>query len=140
MQIALIIIAIILAIVLIACIIATWVKKNKVMEEIKSREASGVVVKDETRYSKETTITSKDGNQEVSFLPNDIILKPRQPEIVSKKGNIKPGKYTILSTKEGETKFNLRINNNVKILNHSDEIVLIDGEEVSSTTTTLILR
>ena len=82
----------------------------------------------------------EEGNQNVSYVQNDIILQPRKMVTVDKKGVIKPGKYTVLSAYENEDTFNIRIGLYVKEYKHGQSIVLAEGDEICPTSSTIILR
>ena len=131
------------ALVVILCIVIISVKSakaKKIREEEKSREVEGVIVKRNVRYSEDATIVNKDGEQNVTFIKNDIILQPRKMVTVSTKGPIKPGKWTVLSAYGNETTFNIRIGLYVKEYKHGEEIILAEGDEICPTSTTIILR
>ena len=125
------------------CIVLVSVKSykaKKTREEEKTREVDGVIEKKGVRYSEDATITDKNGDQNVSFVQNDILLKPRKMVTVSSKGPIKPGKWTVLSAYGNQDTFNIRIGLYVKEYKHGQEIVLAEGEEICPTSTTIILR
>lgn len=129
-------------IVLITSIITIrkMVKKSKDKKDSKSRMVEEVVEKDGVRYTPDAEIVDKDGNQNVSYVQNDIVLQPRKMVKVDKKGVIKPGKYTVLSAYENEDTFNIRIGLYVKEYKHGQTIVLAEGEEICPTSSTIILR
>ncbi|MBQ7466738.1 MAG: hypothetical protein IJS74_01550 [Clostridia bacterium] len=120
--------------------IKKMVKKNKEKKESKSRQVEDVVEKDGVRYTPDAEIVDKEGNQNVSYVKDDIVLQPRKMVKVDKKGVIKPGKYTVLSAYENEGTFNIRIGNYVKEYKHGESIVLAEGEEICPTSSTIILR
>ncbi len=131
------------ALIVVLCIVLVCVKsaKNKKKRaEIKSREAEGVVEKHGVRYSQDATIVDENGDQNVSFVKHDIILQPRKMVQVSSKGEVKPGKWTVLSAYGNEDTFNIRIGLYVKEYKHGQEIVLAEGDEICPTSTTIILR
>ena len=134
--------AIIAAVVIIMLVAAIRVYKNnnaRRLEE-KSREVEGVILKHGVRYTPKATIVDKEGNDTVSFVKHDIIIKPRKSVKVSRNGDLKPGKWTVLASNEEETAFNIRIGNYVREYKHGQEIVLAEGDEVTPTSTTIILR
>ena len=61
-------------------------------------------------------------------------------ELIGKNIYVKPGKYTMLATKDDEEKFNVRIGVYVKEYSHAQEIVLAEGEEITAVSTDIILR
>ena len=80
------------------------------------------------------------GNDNVTYIKGDIIIKPRKVAKVGKHADIQPGKWTILATNDKATTFNVRIGNYVQEYKHGQEIVLSEGDEVCPTSTTIILR
>ena len=132
---------IILAIVIAFIVsIAKTVKKAKIRAEEKTREVDEVVEKHGVRYTPEATIVDEKGNDNVTFIKGDIVIKPRKVMKVGKGLDIKPGKWTILATNEKATTFNVRIGNYVQEYKHGQEVVLSEGDEVCPTSTTIILR
>lgn len=123
-----------------AVTIKKMVVKHKAKADSKNREAEEVVTKDGVRYTPDAEIVEKEGNMNLSYVKNDIILQPRKVVVVDKKGQIKPGKYTVLSAYENEETFNIRIGLYVKEYKHGQEIVLVQGDEICPTSSTIILR
>ena len=116
-------------------------KKRKIQAEIASREVDDdVFEKRGIRYTDDMTIVDKDGDLNISYGKHDCLLKQNQTYIADKKGYVHPGKYTILSTKEGEESFNIRIGVYVKEYHHGQEVVLTPGEEITPVSTDIILR
>lgn len=113
---------------------------GKKRAEEKTREVGDVKIKKGVRYTPEATIVDKAGNEMVTYLQGDIIIKPRKSMKVGKGGQIKPGKWTVLASNETHTTFNIRIGNYVQEYKHGQEIVLADGDEICPTSTTIILR
>ena len=114
-------------------------KYTKLLKGMKEREVDAVNVKKGVRYTIDQTVVDEEGNMNVSFGQNDIVLKPRKTVKVGK-GGIKPGKYTVLGTHADEDKFNIRVSGYVKEYKHNEEIVLADGDEITAVSTTIILR
>ena len=56
------------------------------------------------------------------------------------KGGIKPGKWTVLASNDSHTTFNIRVGNYVQEYKQGQEIVLVEGDEICPTSTTIILR
>ena len=123
---------------IIGSIIST-VKKAKIRAEEKTREVDEVVIKHGVRYTPDATIVDEKGNDNITFIQGDIIIKPRNKMLVGK-GGIKPGKWTILSSNDATSVFNVRIGNYVQEYKHGQEIILSEGDEISPTSTTIILR
>lgn len=120
--------------------VISTVKKSRIRAEEKTREVDDVVVKHGVRYTPEATIVDEKGNDNVTYIKGDIIIKPRKVAKVGKHADIQPGKWTILATNEKATTFNVRIGNYVQEYKHGQEIVLSEGDEVCPTSTTIILR
>lgn len=116
------------------------VRKARIRAEEKTREVDDVVVKHGVRYTPEATIVDEKGNDNVTYIKGDIIIKPRKVAKVGKHADIQPGKWTILATNDKATTFNVRIGNYVQEYKHGQEIVLSEGDEVCPTSTTIILR
>jgi hypothetical protein len=115
------------------------IKKAKIRAEEKTREVDEVVVKHGVRYTPEATIVDEKGNDNITYSQGDIIIKPRNKMPVGK-GGIKPGKWTILSSNDATSVFNVRIGNCVQEYKHGQEIILSEGDEICPTSTTIILR
>ena len=133
----------IIAVIVIAMLIAAikiFKENNARRLEEKSREVDGVVIKRGVRYTPKATIVDQKGNDSVSYIKNDIIIKPRKSVKVDKHSDLKPGKWTILASDERATAFNVRIGNYVREYKHGQEIVLAEGDEICPTSTTIILR
>ena len=115
------------------------IKKAKIRAEEKTREVDEVVVKHGVRYTPEATIVDEKGNDNITYIQGDIIIKPRQKMPVGK-GGIKPGKWTVLASNDATSVFNIRIGNYVQEYKHGQEIILSEGDEICPTSTTIILR
>ncbi len=115
------------------------IKKAKIRAEEKTREVDEVVVKHGVRYTPEATIVDEKGNDNITYIQGDIIIKPRNKMHVGK-GGIKPGKWTVLASNDATSVFNIRIGNYVQEYKHGQEIVLSEGDEICPTSTTIILR
>ena len=120
--------------------VISTIKKSKIRAEEKTREVDEVVVKHGVRYTPEATIVDEKGNENVTFVQGDIIIKPRKTVKVGKHEEIRPGKWTILASNDKATTFNVRIGNYVQEYKHGQEIVLSEGDEICPTSTTIILR
>ena len=116
------------------------IKKAKIREEEKSREVDDVIEKHGVRYTPEATIVNKDGTENVTYVKGDILIKQRNVKLVGKHEDIKPGKWTVLSTNENVQKFNIRIGTYVEEYHHGQEIILSEGDKISPTSTSIILR
>lgn len=132
-----------IALVIVVPIIVSIVnilRNAKKRAEEKTREVDEVVEKHGVRYSPEATIVDEKGNENVTYIQGDIIIKPRQKMLVGKGGQIKPGKWTILASNDSLTTFNVRIGNYVQEYKHGQKVVLAEGDEICPTSTTIILR
>ena len=116
------------------------VKKNKEKKASELKQAEGVIEKGGVRYTPDAEIVGDDGEVNISYVKQDVILQPRKVVVVDKKGAIRPGKYTVLSAYENEDSFNIRIGLYVKEYKHGQEIVLAEGDEICPTSSTIILR
>ena len=132
---------VIIAVIVIAILgsVIGTIKKAKIRAEEKTREVDEVVVKHGVRYTPEATIVDEKGNDNITYIQGDIILKPRQKMHVGK-GGIKPGKWTVLASNDATSVFNVRIGNYVQEYKHGQEIILSEGDEICPTSTTIILR
>ncbi|MBR7172645.1 MAG: hypothetical protein IKD36_02505 [Clostridia bacterium] len=128
----------VIALTILGSIIGT-IKKAKIRAEEKTREVDEVVIKHGVRYTPEATIVDEKGNDNITYIQGDIIIKPRNKMHVGK-GGIKPGKWTVLSSNDATSVFNIRIGNYVQEYKHGQEIVLSEGDEICPTSTTIILR
>ena len=133
---------VIIGVIVIAIIvgIVRSVKHSRIRAEEKSREVDDVVIKHGVRYTPEATIVDKAGNDNVTYIKGDILIKPRKVLKVGKHEDIQPGKWTILASNDSVTKFNVRVGNYVQEYRHGQEIILSEGDEICPTSTTIILR
>ena len=104
------------------------------------REVDNVEIKKGTRYTIDQTVIDENGETNVTYSKEDIILNQNKTEIVGIKSKVKPGKYVVLSTKDEEEAFNLRIGDYVKEYKHNEKIVLAEGQEITALSSTVILR
>lgn len=132
----------VVAIIVIAIVIGlvNVYRKAKIRAEEKTREVDDVVVKHGVRYTPDATIVDKEGNDTVSYVRGDIIIKPKKVMKVGKHEDIQPGKWTVLAANDSDTSFNIRVGLYVKEYKHGQEIVLAEGDEICPTSTTIILR
>lgn len=100
-----------------------------------------VVETHEARYTADQRVEDTAGNANVSFNQTDIVLTMGVTYKVSaEEGCIKPGKYTVLTTEEGATTFNLRLGEYVKEYHHGEDVVLAPGSEITAVSMSIILR
>ncbi len=132
-SITIIVIASVIFVLGLACLI------YKIAKHIK-RNKTGVEVIDDTRYTTTDKTQKEDGSVNVSVNTSDLMLVQDKDYIVSKDGELKPGKYTILSTQEGLATVSLRIGHYVRTYKHGSSIVFVEGEKVTPVSTSVILR
>lgn len=101
---------------------------------------TGVVEKNNVRYTISDKTTQEDGSVNVSFVKEDIILVADEVYTVSKQGKIKPGKYRILSTQTGKQKVNIKVNSVARSQEHNSDIVFAEGDIVVAPNESVILR
>ena len=101
---------------------------------------TGVVEKNNVRYTISGKTTQEDGSVNVSFVKEDIILVADEVYTVSKQGKIKPGKYRILSTQTGKQKVNIKVNSVARSQEHNSDIVFAEGDIVVAPNESVILR
>jgi len=134
----LILLGICLLLVIVFCFVNQ--KYSKLLKNMSQREVDDVNIKKGVRYTLDQTVVDEQGNMNVSFSKDDVVLNQNEPEIVGVKNRVKPGKYTILSTKDENETFNIRIGKYVKEYKHNQRIVLADGEEITAVSSSVILR
>lgn len=115
-------------------------KYTKMLKNMNEREVDDVMTKKGIRYTTDQTVVDENGEMNVSFGSDDIVLKQNTTEIVGKKNYVKPGKWTVLSTADDVEKFNIRVGAYVKEYAHNQKIVLAEGEEVTAISCNVILR
>lgn len=118
-------------------------KKHNKNEKIKK---SGIEEKKNVRYTveeapviKEDEIT-KEEEPNMTLNREDIILRRGFKYVVSPNNKVHPGKYTLLSTEESITEFNIRRNDYVRSYEHNSNVVLAEGDELTSINIPVILR
>lgn len=115
-------------------------KYTKLLNSLKDREVDDVNIKKGVRYTVDQTVVDENGEMNVSFGQGDVVLNQGVTEIVGVKNKVKPGKYTMLSAKDEDEKFNLRVGAYVKEYKHNQKIVLAEGQEITAVNCTVILR
>lgn len=115
-------------------------KYSKLLKAMDKREVDDTVTKKGVRYTVDQTVVDEEGNMNVSFGSSDIVLKQNQTEVVGVKNRVKPGKYVLLSVKDEDETFNIRVGAYVKEYKHNQKIVLADGEEITAVNCSVILR
>ena len=138
-----IIILSVVAVIFVGILIAGIIKmrKNKkIQAEIESREVEDVTIKKGIRYTDDMTIVTSDGETNLSYGKGDCLLKQNETYVAARNGYVHPGKYTILTTNDDETSFNIRVGVYVREYKHGQEIVLAEGEEITAVSSDVILR
>ena len=115
-------------------------KYSKLLKSMSEREVDQVNIKKGVRYTEDQTVVDEDGNMNISFGQGDVVLQQNVTEVVGPKNKVKPGKYTLLSSKDEDEKFNLRVGAYVKEYKHNQKIVLAEGQEITAVNCTVILR
>ena len=129
--------AVVVIAVIIIIAVAAAKKKKKKANELTAEE---VVVVDGVRYTKDEKIENGDGSVKISHAKGDIVLAKGETKRVSKDGPLYPGRYTVLSSIEGETAFNLRLGGFVREFIHGEGIVLAENDEITAVSCAVILR
>lgn len=117
-------------------------KKRKQAEEKIEQEKTekNLEIIDDVRYTMETNPEQESGAVNATFQQSDLILKQNTPYKVSVDGEIKPGKYIMLSNNENQDTFNIRVGIYVREYKHNQEIVLAEGDTVCAVSGDVILR
>ena len=133
---------ILIGVVVLLAIVFAFVNKkySKLLKNMSEREVDDVMTKNGVRYTTDQTVVDEDGNMNVSFGSDDVVLKQNTTEIVGRKNYVKPGKWVVLSTSGETEKFNIRVGAYVKEYSHNQTIVLAEGEEVTAISCNVILR
>ena len=130
-----------LGIVCVGLIIAVAVLSIKLRKATERKSsADDVRIVDGVRYTKYGTEEAADGSPVVSHLESDIVLKRGVTYKVGKDLKIIPGKYAVLSAREKQSAFNIRIGGLVREVRHGDDIVLGEGDTICAVSHSVILR
>lgn len=123
-----VIIGVIIAVVLVTALatFSSWRKKKKkaATEQVQSK----------------SEIKKEDGTPVVGLNRGDITIGVQTTLKAEKGGVLAPGRYTILSADSSVDKFNVRLGKFVKECRHGDIVVLAEGDEITPTSNTIILR
>ena len=120
--------------------------KKKRAKVLKQKEKDNLDIVDDVRYTMEDNPVASETNMATDTMVNatyqqkDIILNQNTPVTVSKDGEVKPGKYILLSTDENQDSFNVRIGIYVKEYKHNQEVVLAEGDTICAVSSNIILR
>ena len=129
-----------ICLILVAVLVFINLKYSKTLKAMSKREVEDVETKKGIRYTIDQTVVDENGEMNVTYSKQDIILSQNQTEVVGVKNKVKPGKYVILSTKDEDETFNLRIGDYVKEYKHNQKIVLAEGQEITAVSASVILR
>ena len=120
--------------------------KKKRAKVLKQKQKDNLDIVDDVRYTMEDNPVASETNMATDTMVNatyqqkDIILNQNTPVTVSKDGEVKPGKYILLSTDENKDSFNVRIGIYVKEYKHNQEVVLAEGDTICAVSSNIILR
>lgn len=120
--------------------------KKKRAKVLKQKQKDNLDIVDDVRYTMEDNPVAQETNMATDTMVNatyqqkDIILNQNTPVTVSKDGEVKPGKYILLSTDENQDSFNVRIGIYVKEYKHNQEVVLAEGDTICAVSSNIILR
>ena len=120
--------------------------KKKRAKVLKQKQKDNLDIVDDVRYTMEDNPVASETNMATDTMVNatyqqkDIILNQNTPVTVSKDGEVKPGKYILLSTDENQDSFNVRIGIYVKEDKHNQEVVLAEGDTICAVSSNIILR
>lgn len=129
------IVIIVLAVALVlavAAVVALKLKRKK-KETPVSTAVGEVEVDGGVRYT-------KNDQTEITHLRGDLVLSVGKTYTARKDGELLPGKYTVLSAEKGVDVFNLRLGGFVREHAHGTDVVLGEGDEITATSHTVILR
>ena len=121
-------------------IIAVVVLATRGRKNAKNIKADNVKIINGVRYTTDKAEMTADGEAAITHLVGDFILERGVSYTVRKNSRLIPGKYTILSGVEGVEAFNVRIGGFVREIKHAADIVLSEGDEISSVSHPSILR
>ena len=114
-------------------------KQEAAIEKEKSEKNLEII--DDVRYTVETNpLEAETGNVNITHLQNDIILNQNTPVTVTAVGQVKPGKYILISTDANTSSFNIRVGIYVREYKHNQEIVLAEGDTICAVSSSVILR
>ena len=134
-----IILGVILVFVVILFIFVNF-RFSRMLKSSKKREADDIIEKHGVRYSNGQEIFKEDGDINVSLSQKDFVLRMGETYKIGKDADLKPGKYTLLTSSGNDEAFNIRVSGLVREYHHAGTIVLADGDEITSVSHTVILR
>ncbi len=105
-----------------------------------NRNKNGIKIKDNVRYTTTSDIKKEGKDVNISFNEKDVVLVADKVYTASKTGEVKPGKYIILSTQEGKEFLTMRINDVSRNQKHGAEVVFAEGDIIEAVNEPIILR
>ena len=116
-------------------------RKNKEEQLHQEKVEKNLDVVDDVRYTMEQNpVNPETGAVNATYQQNDFILPQNTPVTVSQNGELKPGKYIMLSSSENQESFNVRVGIYVREYKHNQEIVLAEGDTICAVSCQVILR
>lgn len=83
----------------------------------------------------------ENNNDSQNVYEKDDVLVPAKVQMnVGKKGQILPGKYTILSTDENRLDLNIKVGGYIRVYSHGSEIILAEGDTIMPIGVGIILK
>ncbi len=132
---------IIAAIVVVAIVIvAVVISEGRRKKAKKFEDKTGVEYGEKHRYSTDDAATNQNDQANATYLKGDIIVACGQTLTAGKKGELAPGKYTVLTAVEGVDSFNVRVGGFVRELQHDSVVVLGEGDTFCPVSHAVILR
>jgi len=119
-----------------------WLVARKANQRPGGKKAQKIKVINGVRYSEENLIQIGE-SLNVTHNVGDFMLARGKTYTARKgapKGELLPGQYTLLASAKGEDKFNIRLGGLVREYKHGDAIVIPDGESITCTSHSVVLR
>lgn len=135
-EIAFICISVAFVLVVFAWIVSVMRNKRK----NRDRKVDEYEIIDGVRYTKHEEVLDESGQAKVSLKKGDKMLECGKEYLVGEKGDLLPGKYTVLTANENITSANIRIGGIVRDYKHFSSIVLTKGDKISPVSSNIILR
>lgn len=105
-----------------------------------NKNKSGIKIKDGVRYTTTSEIQTDEKDVNISYNEKDIVLIADKVYTVGKNAEVKPGKYTILSTQEGKEYLTMRINDICRNQKHGAEVIFAEGDIITAVNEPILLR
>ena len=117
-------------------VLVLLLRKNK---KARTNETEKIIVKDGVRYTADKNVTDAGGGMKVSHLQGDITLERGKEYTAVRNGYLMPGKYTALAA-GADVSFYLKIGGLVREYKHNSGLVLSEGDKITATSHTVVLR